>query len=44
LQTRMPLYEQALAQVNTSNRPEQSSINDVLAVIAKHRFIDKLGP
>jgi XRE family aerobic/anaerobic benzoate catabolism transcriptional regulator len=44
LQTRMPLYEQALAQVNTSNRPEQSSINDVLAVIAKHRFIDKPGP
>lgn len=44
LQARTPLYEQALAHVNTSNRPIQSSINDVLAMIAKHRFIDKPGP
>jgi XRE family aerobic/anaerobic benzoate catabolism transcriptional regulator len=44
LDARTPFYEQALAQVNTSNRPEQSSINDVLAVIAKHRFIENLGP
>lgn len=44
LHTRTPLYEKALAQVNTSNRPVQSSVNDVLSAIAKHRFIDKPGP
>ncbi|MFT6022102.1 MAG: XRE family aerobic/anaerobic benzoate catabolism transcriptional regulator [Ascidiaceihabitans sp.] len=44
LTAREPIYGQAQAQVDTSNRPEQSSVNDVLTVIAKHRFIDKPGP
>ena len=44
LQAREPMYAQALAEVNTSNRPEQSSLNDVLTTIAKHRLIDKPGP
>lgn len=44
LSAREAIYGQAQAQVNTSNRPEQSSVNDVLTVIAKNRFIDKPGP
>lgn len=44
LAARTPMYAQALAQVDTSNRPEQSSVNDVLTVIAKNKFIDKPGP
>lgn len=44
LAARTPLYEQALAQVDTTNRPEQSSVNDVLATIAKYRFIEHRGP
>jgi XRE family aerobic/anaerobic benzoate catabolism transcriptional regulator len=44
LGAREPLYGRAQAQVDTSNRPEQSSVNDVLTTIAKHRFIDKPGP
>ena len=44
LQTRGPDYEKALAQVDTSSRPVQSSVNDLLAVIAKHRFLAGIGP
>lgn len=44
LATRDPFYGQALAEVDTSNRPEQSSLNDVLTTIAKHRFIENPGP
>ncbi|MEP3783716.1 helix-turn-helix transcriptional regulator [Ascidiaceihabitans sp.] len=44
LAARSHLYETALAQVDTSNRPQQSSVNDVLATIAKHRFIEQRGP
>ncbi|MDG1471843.1 MAG: helix-turn-helix transcriptional regulator [Ascidiaceihabitans sp.] len=44
LSAREPLYGRAQAQVDTSNRSEQSSVNDVLTTIAKHRFIDKPGP
>ncbi len=44
LSMRAPLYAQTLAQVNTSNRPEQSSVNDVLTTISKNRFIEKRGP
>lgn len=44
LAARSPLYEQALAQVDTTNRPQQSSVNDVLTTIAKHRFIGQRGP
>ena len=41
LLAREPLYGRASAQVNTSNRPANSSLNDLLAVIANRRF---LGP
>jgi XRE family aerobic/anaerobic benzoate catabolism transcriptional regulator len=44
LAQRTPQYEQALAQVNTSGKPVQSSVNDLLAVIAKHRFLESMGP
>lgn len=40
LETRAPLYARAEAQVNTGNRVVRSSLNDLLAVIAKHRFLD----
>ncbi len=40
LETRAPLYARAEAQVNTTNRVLGSSLNDLLAVIAKHRFLD----
>ena len=43
LTTRAPLYERALAQVNTSSKPVQTSVNELLAVIAKHRFLDGIG-
>lgn len=42
LSTREGLYQQAEAEVNTSNRTESSSLNDLLAVIANRRFLD--GP
>ncbi|MEO0917866.1 MAG: helix-turn-helix transcriptional regulator [Pseudomonadota bacterium] len=40
LTTREPYYERASAKVDTSNRPEQSSVNDLLTVIAKNRFLE----
>ncbi len=40
LDARSPLYAQAEAQVDTANRVVGSSLNDLLAVIAKHRFLD----
>ncbi|KIN78424.1 helix-turn-helix transcriptional regulator [Sulfitobacter mediterraneus] len=40
LESRIPLYQQAEAQVNTTNRAVRSSANDLLAVIAKYRFLD----
>lgn len=42
LSTRENLYQQAEAEVNTSNRTESSSLNDLLAVIANRGFLD--GP
>lgn len=39
LQARTPLYARADAQVDTANRVVGSSLNDLLAVIAKHRFL-----
>lgn len=44
LKERTPLYEKAEAQVNTSTRAVRSSLNDVLAIIAKRRFLDLPGP
>ncbi len=44
LTTRTPHYERALAQVNTSSKPVQTSVNELLAVIAKNRFLDSIGP
>ncbi|MFT6675732.1 MAG: XRE family aerobic/anaerobic benzoate catabolism transcriptional regulator [Sulfitobacter sp.] len=43
LESRIPLYQKAEAQVNTTNRAERSSANDLLAVIAKYRFLDSAG-
>ncbi len=40
LRLRTPLYNQAEAQVNTANRTVRSSLNDLLTVIAKRRFLD----
>ncbi|MGJ8626077.1 MAG: helix-turn-helix transcriptional regulator [Sulfitobacter sp.] len=40
LKVRSPLYNQAEAQVNTSNRAVRSSLNDLLTIIAKRRFLD----
>ena len=40
LRLRTPLYNQAEAQVNTANRAVRSSLNDLLTVIAKRRFLD----
>ncbi|MEL7098014.1 MAG: helix-turn-helix transcriptional regulator [Pseudomonadota bacterium] len=42
LQARSPMYERASAQVDTAGKPVNSSVNDLLAQIAKHRFLD--GP
>jgi XRE family aerobic/anaerobic benzoate catabolism transcriptional regulator len=44
LTTRSPLYEKALAQVNTASKPVQTSVNELLAIVAKHRFLDRIGP
>ena len=43
LTARTPQYERAQAQVDTANRPVQSSVNDLLAVIAKHRFVESIS-
>jgi XRE family aerobic/anaerobic benzoate catabolism transcriptional regulator len=40
LATRTPLYAKAEAQVNTANKTPKSSVNDLLAVIAKQRFLE----
>tara|TARA_R110002020_G_scaffold244467_1_gene458160 strand:- start:73 stop:957 length:885 start_codon:yes stop_codon:yes gene_type:complete len=40
LRLRSPLYGQAEAQVDTSNKTVRSSLNDLLTVIAKRRFLD----
>ena len=40
LTVRTPLYDLAEAQVNTSNRTINSSLNDLLTTIAKYRFLD----
>lgn len=40
LDTRTPLYERADAQINTSNRPVKTSLNDLLAIIRKRRFLE----
>ncbi|WP_187430551.1 Shikimate kinase [Roseobacter fucihabitans] len=40
LKTRTPLYEKALAQVNTSNRSVSASLNDLLRIIASNRFLE----
>ncbi|EEB83588.1 helix-turn-helix transcriptional regulator [Roseobacter sp. GAI101] len=40
LDTRTPLYERADAQINTSNRPVKTSLNDLLGVIQKRHFLD----
>ena len=44
LEARTPEYERAFAQVATTTRPVQSSVNDLLAIIAKHRLLNGLGP
>lgn len=44
LATRTAAYERAIAQVDTSAKPVSTSVNDLLAVIAKHRFLESLGP
>ncbi|MEL7091300.1 MAG: shikimate kinase [Pseudomonadota bacterium] len=43
LASRGPAYERALAQVDTTSKPIQMSVNDVLTVIAKHRFLERIG-
>ncbi len=44
LDQRTPSYERALAQVDTAAKPVSTSLNDLLAIIAKHRFLEGLGP
>lgn len=44
LTSRAPQYTQALVQVDTASKTVQTSVNDLLAVIAKHRFLDSIGP
>lgn len=44
LATRTPAYERALAQIDTAAKPVSTSLNELLAVIAKHRFLEGLGP
>lgn len=43
LASRTPLFEQALAQVDTSGKPIQSSLNAVLTTIATQGFLDSHG-
>lgn len=38
-----PQYERALTQVDTSNMPIATSVNEVLAIIAKGRFMQRVG-
>lgn len=40
LAARMSLYERAEAQVDTSNRSVSASLNDLVKVIATHRFLE----
>jgi XRE family aerobic/anaerobic benzoate catabolism transcriptional regulator len=40
LATRSPHYERADAQVNTSNQTVPASLNDLMKVIARHRFLE----
>jgi XRE family aerobic/anaerobic benzoate catabolism transcriptional regulator len=40
LTTREALYRQAEVEVNTANRTKNSSLNDLLAMIASRRFLD----
>ena len=44
LDSRSAAYERALAQVDTAAKPISTSLNEVLAIIAKHRFLEGLGP
>ena len=44
LTTRTPLYERAMAQLDTSTKPVQTSVNELLAIIASNRFLDSIGP
>lgn len=44
LRHRTPAYERAMAQVDTTAKPVSTSLNEVLAIIAKHRFLEGLGP
>ena len=44
LTARTPMYERALAQVNTSSKPVSTSVNELLAIIAKNRFLESIGP
>lgn len=41
LQGRTPLYEKADAQLNTSDKMPRASLNELLAIIAHQRFLDK---
>ena len=43
LTARTPQYEKAVAQVDTAGKPVQTSVNELLAVIAKNRFLDCIG-
>ncbi|APX12691.1 transcriptional regulator [Tateyamaria omphalii] len=44
LHNRTPSYERALAQVDTAAKPVSTSLNELLAIIAKYRFLEGLGP
>lgn len=43
LAAREPLYRRAEAEVDTANRTENSSLNDLLSVIANRHFLDARG-
>ena len=40
LDGREPLYQKADAQINTSNRTVKTSLNDLLGIISRRRFLD----
>ncbi|MBY5934593.1 helix-turn-helix transcriptional regulator [Tateyamaria omphalii] len=44
LSHRTPAYERAMAQVDTAAKPVSTSLNELLAIIAKYRFLEGLGP
>ena len=44
LTARTPQYQQAKAQVNTASKPVQTSVNELLTIIAKHGFLENIGP